>query len=115
MKNVENADDLYRSRPILTLTRSVSEDRHTSSRLHFGLVCRSGKCLTLGRVKYRFNNPSLARQAFVFNIQQSFARASGFYFHKLLRHNFHPRNKRHYEYNVRAYIIESSHELAVQR
>ena len=42
----------YLARPRLTLTRSVSEERNTSPRLHFGLVCRSGKCLTLGRARF---------------------------------------------------------------
>ncbi len=34
------------------LTRSVSEERHTTPRLHFGLVRRSDKCVTFGRVRY---------------------------------------------------------------
>ena len=51
---VRSEGRFYLTRPTVTLTRSVSEERNTSPRLHVGLVCRSDKCVTAGRVRYQF-------------------------------------------------------------
>ena len=45
---------LYCSRPMLTLTRSVSEGRNALPRLRFGLVCLGKESLIFGRVQYRW-------------------------------------------------------------
>ena len=55
----------YLARPRLTLTRSVSEERITPPRLHFGLVCRSDKGVSLDRARCRSRNRSTHRRASV--------------------------------------------------